>query len=259
MKQIQLQLIFRDIKKAFHARTILIWAALSLICIFFFYTSSGKHDFIETKKIEYMSLFLPQIIFGAWAVLSVYFDLISSDREHNVLDCILCSGITKTQVYISKILASAIISSLIAIIYLLPITLVLVKLGGSFGYFSVFLKYLFPLWGFIVMFAYMGLLISVIARSSKAALIWSLAIGLILMPRFTMIIIEGIGSIFHWSDTIKNNISMVAPGIMLEALSDYSNQIKFCTAIGYFVVGITLFIIIAGITFHKQDEYNYGE
>jgi len=82
-------LIHRDMRKVFHIRTLLIWCALSLTAIFFFFTTGGKTDLMQNNEVDFMALFLPQIIFGAWAVLSIYFDLISSDREHNVLDCIL--------------------------------------------------------------------------------------------------------------------------------------------------------------------------
>lgn len=52
-----------------------------------------------------------------------------------------------------------------------------------------------------------GVSISVLARSSKSALIWSLAAGTFLMPRFFMIIVERLGSIFHWSHVMKDTVS----------------------------------------------------
>lgn len=78
-------------RKVFNIRTLMIWGAISLIAVFFYFVSGGKATLMQENEIDFMALFLPQIIFGAWAVLSVYFDLISSDREHNVLDCILCA------------------------------------------------------------------------------------------------------------------------------------------------------------------------
>lgn len=253
------KLAWRDIKKTMNKRTLFIWIILSAICIYFFFASSGRSDFVKTGRIEYMVLFLPQIIFGAWAVLSVYYDLISSDRQKNVLDCILCSGVTKTQIYISKIITAVIVSFLLALLYLLPITGILMLLGESPVYIRILLQYLIPLWAFIMIYAGLGTFISVLARSSKSALIWSLAAGLILMPRFFMIVMDGLSTLFHWSQTTKENISMLAPGIMLQALSDGTEPARRFIAVSSFTLGIVLLFLIAYKVFNKQDEFNYGE
>ena len=97
-----LSLFKRDFKKSMNMRTMIIWATLAGIGVFFFYTSGGKTKLMESDQIEFLALFLPHMIFGSWAVLSSYFDLISSDREHNVLDCIICSGIPKTRIFLVK-------------------------------------------------------------------------------------------------------------------------------------------------------------
>lgn len=214
---------------------------------------------MEKGSLEYMTLFLPVIIFGAWAVLSVYFDLISSDREKNVMDCILCSGITKRQIFLSKLITAICVSMMLSLLYLLPITVVLISMGRSILYAEILFRYLFPLWGFIMMFASWALLLSIIARSSKTALIWCLAGGLILMPRFFMIIVDGLGGVFKWTQTMKNYISMLAPGIMLQALADNSDRIKLLIAIVYFTLGNGILFAAAYFTFVRQDEYNYGE
>lgn len=253
-----LKLTLRDIKSALSLRTFLIWIAMACIAVFFFFTSAGRTELVKENKIEFMTLFLPQIIFGAWAVLSVYFDLISSDREHNVLDCILCSGVAKKQVFTAKIITTAVISLLLSFIYLFPITAVIVSLS-DFSNAVILVRYLLPLWGYIMVFAAMGVTISVLARSSKAALIWSLAAGLILMPRFFEIVVEGLGSVFQWPEEVINSISMIAPGIMMNALADLSNMSNLLTAAIGFSVGILVLFIVAYLAFCRQDEYNYGE
>ena len=187
----------RDFKKAMNLRTWLIWIALAGMGVFFFYNSGGKSKLMESSEIEFIALFLPHMIFGSWAVLSSYFDLISSDREHNVLDCIICSGVPKSRIFISKVLVTMVMSLVLAFVYMLPVTCAIVGLSGNFAHISVLLQYLLPLWGYIMVYAAMGTLISVIARSSKAALIWSLAIGLLLMPRFFVMLIEGVGKVFR--------------------------------------------------------------
>ena len=94
------KLICRDLRRAFGLRTLGIWVVMALFTIYFFFFSNGRRELVENNRLEYMSLFLPLIIFGAWAVMAVFFDLISADRERNVLDCILCSGTTKKHVFI---------------------------------------------------------------------------------------------------------------------------------------------------------------
>ncbi len=80
-------LIKRDFRRAMNLRTWLIWIALAGMGIFFFSATGGKTKLMNSDQIEFLALFLPHMIFGSWAVLSSYFDLFSSDREHNVLDC----------------------------------------------------------------------------------------------------------------------------------------------------------------------------
>ncbi len=254
-----LKLFKRDLRKAMNIRTWLIWIALSAMGIFFFYTTGGKTKLIQNDRIEYMALFLPHMIFGSWAVLSAYFDLISSDREHNVLDCIMCSGISKSKIFLSKILGTMTISLVLSFIYMLPVTCVIVGLTGNVSHVFILLKYLIPLWGYIMVYAAMGTLISVIARSSKAALIWSLAVGLLLMPRFFVMLAEGAGKIFGWTAHTVDNISMIAPGVMMQALSEISDTSEFWVAAVIFGVNIMLFFTVAYVTFTRQDEYNYGE
>ena len=86
-----------------------------------------------------------------------------------------------------------IMSLVLSFIYLLPVTCVIIGLSRNFTHIFVLLQYLFPLWGYIMVYAAMGVLISVIARSTKAALIWSLASGLLLMPRFFVMLVESVG------------------------------------------------------------------
>lgn len=258
MKRQLSYLLKRDIKRTLNLRTLLIWMCMSLICVFFFFTSNGRFNLIEKNKVEFMTLMLPQIIFGAWAVLSVYFDIFSADREHNVLDVILCSGVKKNNVFLSKVITSAVVSLLLSLIYLLPITIVIIKSSHQIGYFLL-LQYLFPLWGYIMVFASIGITISIISRSSKAAMIWSLAMGLILMPRFFMLIVEGFGAIFNWTQFTKNTISLISPGILMESLSDFSNITKITTAAIGFSACIVVAFTIALVVFNKQDELSYGE
>ena len=149
-----LSLVRRDFKKAMNLRTLVIWIALAGMGVFFFYTSGGKTKLVESDQIEFLALFLPHMIFGSWAVLSSYFDLVSSDREHNVLDCIICSGIPKTRIFISKVIVAAIMSLVLSFIYMTPVTCVIIGLSGNFAHILVLIQYLLPLWGYIMVFSH---------------------------------------------------------------------------------------------------------
>lgn len=252
------KLMFRDLRRAVGLRTLGIWLMMAGFTIYFFFFSNGRRELVENNRLEYMAVFLPLIIFGAWAVMAVFFDLISADRERNVLDCVLCSGTTKKHVFIAKIITTAVISLFLSFIYLAPITIIITCMS-NIEKAAMIGKYLLPLWGFVMVFAALGLMISVLARSSKAAMIWSLASGLILMPRFFVLIPEGIGSAFNLSQQTVEKISMISPGIMMEALSNPNNTSSWTTAVIGFTIGIVVLFGIAYMAFKNQDEYNYGE
>lgn len=252
------KLMFRDLRRAVGLRTLGIWLMMAGFTIYFFFFSNGRRELVENNRLEYMAVFLPLIIFGAWAVMAVFFDLISADREQNVLDCVLCSGTTKKHVFIAKIITTAVISLFLSFIYLAPITIIITCMS-NIEKAAMIGKYLLPLWGFVMVFAALGLMISVLARSSKAAMIWSLASGLILMPRFFVLIPEGIGSAFNLSQQTVEKISMISPGIMMEALSNPNNTSSWTTAVIGFTIGIVVLFGIAYMAFKNQDEYNYGE
>jgi len=254
-----LTLFRRDLKKCMSLRATLIWLALAAMGVFFFFTSGGKTKLMQHNEIEFMALFLPHMIFGSWAILSVYFDIISADREHNVMDCILCAGISKTQIFLAKTMAVAAMSLVLSAIYLAPVTGVIIGLSGDVSHGFVLLQYLLPLWGYIMVFAALGLLVSVVARSSKSALIWCLAAGLLLMPRLFVMLLEGLGQFAGWPAKTVNRLSLVAPGVMMQALSDRANTASFGAAAAVFSISILVFLGLAYVVFARQDERNYGE
>ena len=57
------KLICRDLRRAFGLRTLGIWVVMALFTIYFFFFSNGRRELVENNRLEYMSLFLPLIIF----------------------------------------------------------------------------------------------------------------------------------------------------------------------------------------------------
>lgn len=252
-------LYLRDMRRCVNRRSILIWCLMSFLCIFFFINSNGRHDFLENGTVQFMAVMLPQIIFGAWSSMSVNFDLISSDREHNVLDCIITAGITKTHIFLGKLFTTMTLCLIGSIIYLIPINIYVVCIGGNLSYMSIFFEYLFPLWCYVMVYSSWGVLISIIARSTKSSLIWCLACGLALMPRFFELFVDGLGAVFHLNENMKSAVSLIAPAIMMSELTDTTQISKVFKMIFVFLSCITILWIIAYLIFHKQDELNYGE
>jgi ABC-type transport system involved in multi-copper enzyme maturation permease subunit len=253
------KLLEREYKRAMNLRSIGIWTLMSAMCVYFFFNSAGWHKLESENQLDFMSLFIPQLIFGAWAALTVFYDLMSADREHNVLDLLLTSGITKNVVFLSKVLAAGVIALLLTLLYLLPITAIIVGMTGKFIYVGAFFRYVLPLWGYIMVHASLGFLISVLARSSKISLIWSIAAGLFLMPRFYVMLLEGIGSLMHLPVNVLDALSLLSPGVLMNALADPANTAKFTQALIGFALGSLGALIITYQVFIRQDELNYGE
>jgi hypothetical protein len=64
----------RDFRKSMNLRAWFIWTGLAAMGVFLFFVSGGKTGLLENNEIRFMSLFLPHMIFGSRATLSVYFD-----------------------------------------------------------------------------------------------------------------------------------------------------------------------------------------
>jgi len=79
------------------------------------------------------------------------------------------------------------------------------------------------------------------------------------MPRFFIIIVEGLGSVFHWSQAVKDGVSMVAPGALMYALSNFESTTNLLNAVIGFSAGVLMLFTISYLVFCHQDEYNYGE
>ena len=259
MRQTLFRLMARECKRAMNLRSVGIWIIMSVLCVYFFFCSAGWRALESEDRLDFMALFLPLLIFGAWAALTAFYDLMSADREHNVLDMLLTSGISKNMVFLSKTLAAGAVALLLTLLYLLPIAVIVSAMTGTLAHAGAFFRYALPLWGYIMVHASLGFLISVLARSSKAALIWSMAAGLFLMPRFYVTLLEGIGDLAQLSEKAVDALSLFSPGVLMNALADPSNTAKFLQGLLGFTLGSLGALLIAYQVFIRQDELNDGE
>lgn len=249
-------LAVRDIRRGLNLKLICIWILLSLFGIFFFFTSRGYTD-LKKGYLDYMAIMLPQIIFGAWAILTVFFDLLAQDRDTHVLDCILCSGIKKRDILLGKFVSICVLAIICTFIYLVPISIVVAVAGNDINWIIKVMLYVIPLWGYIVIYGSLGMLISILARSTKMSLIMNLAFGLIMMPRFFVLITEGLAKAFHLPDSVELLLEQISPGILMSNMVEYSNYGELCKGTVIFIIEILVVWLISVKVFARQDELSY--
>lgn len=253
-----IHMLRRDIAQVIRFRNIVIWTLMSLLGIFFFSQTGGIKGLRDNGTFDYMALFLVPIIFGAWAVMTVFYDMISADREDQILDCILCSGISRRKVMISKVLSGLIISVLLSITYILPSMIYsAVKLKSLAGM-PLMAVYMGPMFAYITVYMLLGLFISVLSKSSKTALIVNLGAGLIMMPRFFQMFADGIGNALSLSDRITGIIERISPGILVDDLMDPGKTEVFIPGLIAFIMIIVVLSLLSVIVFSRQSESNYG-
>lgn len=249
-------LFTREMHKGLNLKLIVIWGVMAVFCIFFFFATGGATS-VKEGKLDFMSIMLPQIVFGAWAIMAVYYDMISEDRDYHVLDCILCSGVKKRTVFLSKILVIAVLSVICALIYLMPIAILILIRTGSTSMVLAVGAYFIPLWAYIMDYASIGILVSILARSTKQALICSLGMGLILLPQFFILLVNVIGKTLHLGDGVKDILSMISPSILVSKITDISNTKAVVQGVSFFIATMLVLWIISFRIFTKQDELSY--
>lgn len=249
-------LLKRDLGKQIGKKVIIVYGILGLFGIYFFFCSNG-YNLLLQGNLDYMSIMMPQIFFGAWASLTVFYDGIAEDRDTHVLDCILCSGVQKKQIYISKVISYIMISMLCSVIYLLPLMAAIIIKTQGVKWVPDIAEYIIPIWAYVMIYAAIGTLVSVLARSAKKSLIICLALGLILMPRFYMLIIDGICGLLHLGDVVNKVLGMISPGVLIYDLADLSNRASVLKGMSFFIICIIIFSIITYQVFKNQDELSY--
>lgn len=105
----------------------------------------------------------------------------------------------------------------------------------------------------------MGLMLSIIFRSSKKSLIISLIVGGMFTPRLFVLVIDGIGKIFHLSTDVTAIMELFSPALIMNALSGYESQKVIIIATSIAILYFITMIVFSMMFFKKQDELNYGE
>lgn len=252
-------LLKRDLKNSINKRLFIMLVFLLLFQIWFILGSNSVGQVKTTGVMHYMAVVFSFNFFGSIAALALNYDGISIERESKFLDLILTSGVTKKKVYLIKSLTSFIISCIFALSYVLILTLVYLTMSGNVGMSLMTLRYVLPLTAFLSVYSLMGLMFSVIFRSSRASLIISIIIGGVLMPSLFGMIIDSLKSILGFGEKTAEILYMLSPALIMNALNGYSEWTY--VMLGLLLLGIYLAaVIFSGLfVFVKQDELNYGE
>ncbi|WKY43215.1 ABC transporter permease subunit [Eubacteriaceae bacterium ES2] len=252
-------LLKRDLKNSINKRLLIMFVLLVLFQFWFILASDSTYQVKTSGVMHYMAVVFSFNFFGSIVALALNYDGISRERESKLLDLILTSGVTKKKVYLSKILTSFIISYILALSYVLVLTLVYLVLSGDVSMSLLTLRYILPLTTFLSLFSLMGLMFSVFFRSSKSSLITSIIIGAVFMPRLFVMIIDSLGNLLGFSQRTTEILYMISPALIMNALNGYSEMSYVIWALLFFCVYLTV-VIIGGLhVFMRQDELNYGE
>jgi len=252
-------LLKRDLKNSMNKRFYIMLVFLLLFQVWFILGSDSAGQVRSTGVMHYMAVVFSFNFFGSIVALALNHDGISVERETKILDLILTSGVSKKKVYISKILTSLLISGIFALLYLLVLLMVYFVMSGDIGMSMLTLRYVFPLMAFLFVFGLMGLLFSVIFRSSRTSLITSIIIGGLLMPRLFVMIVDSLSSIGGFSEKTVEILYMISPALMMNALNGYSEMVDVLRALLLMMIYLAVTILSGVNIFARQDELNYGE
>lgn len=254
-----LVLLKRDINKSVNKRLFIMLVFVLLFQIWFMIGSVSVDQVRTTGIMNYMAVVFSFNFFGSIVALALNYDGISNERESKFLDLIITSGISKKKVYMSKILTSFLISGMFALLYLLLLMLIYLVMSGDIGMSLLTLKYVFPLTAFLSIFSLLGLMLSVVFRSSRTSLIASIIIGGLLLPRLFIMIADSLGNLFGFSEKVTQILYMISPALIMNALNGYSERVYVLWALLLLVIYLAANTLLGVYIFIRQDELNYGE
>lgn len=254
-----LVLLKRDVKNSFNKRLFILLAFTVLFQCWFILGSDSVGQVRDSGMMHYMAVVFSFNFFGSIIALALNYDGISGERESKFMDLILTSGITKKKLYFSKVLTSFIISCIFALLYVSILALVYLAMSGKVGMGLMTFKYFLPLTAFLLVFSLMGLMLSIILRSSKAALITSIIIGGLFMPRLFVMIVDSLSALLGLSDKAAEVLYLISPAFIMNSLTGYSETSYVMWGLLFLTIYFLTLISLGIQVFVKQDELNYGE
>jgi ABC-type transport system involved in multi-copper enzyme maturation permease subunit len=252
-------LVKRDLKNSLNRRFFFLLGFLLLFQLWFIATSGSVKEVLKTGTMHYMAVVFSFNFFGSIMALALNYDGVSAERESKFLDLVLTSGVSKRAVYLSKVLTSLLISAAFAVLYSLPVALFYGIRTGSFLLGLQALRYVGPIIVFLLIFSQIGLALSVALRSTRASLIVSILLGVLMMPRLMVAILDGINTFLKLPQNVLERVYLISPALILNALNGYADSTTVWIGLLLFALYVAGSIVIGVSTFHRQDELNYGE
>jgi len=173
----------------------------------------------NTYTKEFIKFDVTQIfiwIFSLFAILLSY-DTISQEKERGTINLLLCSNLSKTALFFSKFIASVISVALLLIgTFFIVITLYFIvpELTLNFNTLLSLILFFLVLLLYITFWSSVGILSSIVAKSSSQSLIASLAVWIILLIVLPSTVKSIIGPT-HFSEE-KEEIELLNEDIMGE-------------------------------------------
>jgi ABC-type transport system involved in multi-copper enzyme maturation permease subunit len=230
-----------------------------LLQAWFIFGSGSVKSVMKSGQMHFMAIVFSFNLFGSVAALALNYDSISMERENKIMDLILTANVSKKEVILSKVFNSFIISGVFALLYVLIILLIYLIASKDLHISLLALRYVFPITVFMFIYNLLGLLLSIILRSSKASLVISVILGGLFVPRLFLAVVEGMAKTIGFSQEIIENISMISPALIMNALSGYAQKKQIILGLLLFIIYSVTTIILCMEVFSKQDELNYGE
>ncbi len=249
----------RDLKRILNKRFLFVLLFMVLFQSWFIRGSGYKDKAGQNFEFSYMGFTFAFLILGSLAALSLNFDAISKERQNKVMDLLLTSSLSKTQIATGKLMASLALSLLFSLLYNLLVTLIycLFRTGGAV--IRVALHNVLPVAALIFIYSLMGLFLSVLFRSSRTSFIVSMACGLILMPRIFEMFVDGICKGLKLENAVSNLIMFASPAMIMSGLTGYNGASNLLTGIGAFLIYTVVLTVLFFTVFRNQDEKSYNE
>lgn len=252
-----LLLFKRDFFNCINKRLFLLLGFMVLFQTWFIVGSGSVAKVIESGQLNYMAIVFSFNFFGPLVALALTFDSISSERQNKVMDMLLTSGLTKRTVILSKTAMNLAISFVFSTLYVALIAVIYLLMSGNGSVALKCLAYIPALTAFSFLYCMLGLVLSILFRSSKVSFITSMIIGLLCMPRLLVSVFEGIGNALGLGAKFVELASMTSPALIMNALGGADGNIL--AGLCFLAFYITLMISLSMVLFSKQDELNYGE
>lgn len=254
-----LVLLKRDMKNSLNIRWLFLLVFMLLLQLWFVAGSDSINQVKDSGQMGFMAVVFSFNLFGSIIALALNYDSISIEREGKVMDLILTSGISKKKVVWGKIINSLLVSGVFSGLYTAAMLLIYLLISKDPAFSLLTLRYFLPITVFLFIYGLLGLMLSILLRSSMASLVMAVILGGLMIPRLFLLFAEGFGNLTGLGEGAAEWIGMISPALIMNALSGYADADKIILAVILTAVYILVLAAFCMGAFISQDELNYVE